>query len=297
MQQWHIHAVRVPLNEDCWLGINGVNPQYGGARYVAAIRNEVGLINAHGMIAVLDLHWSAPGAWAAIAQQPLPDRDHSPAFWGSVAATFLATPGVIFDIFNEPYVYDSFLADAGISPWGCWRNGCDLNQLISAYQLDHNGAKTAFATPYRWSTAGMQELIAAIRNVGAEQPIMASGLDWSNDLSGWLAHAPDDPLHQLIAGWHSYRGERCSDPACWQRTVAKVARSVPVVVGETGDAVCTPSDYLGDFLPWADAHGLSYLGWAWDTWQDCRDVLISSWTGSPTSNYGEVFLDHLRRLG
>src|SRR5262245_16166535 len=25
---WHVNAVRVPLNEDCWLGINGVNPSY-----------------------------------------------------------------------------------------------------------------------------------------------------------------------------------------------------------------------------------------------------------------------------
>ena len=25
MAAWHINAVRVPLNEDCWLGINGVS--------------------------------------------------------------------------------------------------------------------------------------------------------------------------------------------------------------------------------------------------------------------------------
>ena len=33
MKTWSINAVRVPLNEDCWLGINGVKPQYGGAAY------------------------------------------------------------------------------------------------------------------------------------------------------------------------------------------------------------------------------------------------------------------------
>src|SRR6202022_5119823 len=26
MANWHINAVRVPLNEDCWLNINGLNP-------------------------------------------------------------------------------------------------------------------------------------------------------------------------------------------------------------------------------------------------------------------------------
>src|ERR1051325_4101542 len=25
MVNWHINSVRIPLNEDCWLGINGVN--------------------------------------------------------------------------------------------------------------------------------------------------------------------------------------------------------------------------------------------------------------------------------
>jgi hypothetical protein len=30
MAAWHINAVRVPLNEDCWLGIDGISPQTGG---------------------------------------------------------------------------------------------------------------------------------------------------------------------------------------------------------------------------------------------------------------------------
>src|SRR5438445_9334993 len=42
---WHANAVRVPLNEDCWLGINGVNPAYGGANYIAAIKTEVAAIH------------------------------------------------------------------------------------------------------------------------------------------------------------------------------------------------------------------------------------------------------------
>ena len=33
----------------------------------------------------------------------MPDLDHSPAFWTSVAATFKSDPGVVFDVFNEPY--------------------------------------------------------------------------------------------------------------------------------------------------------------------------------------------------
>jgi len=32
---WHTNAVRIPLNEDCWLAINGVSASYGGANYRA----------------------------------------------------------------------------------------------------------------------------------------------------------------------------------------------------------------------------------------------------------------------
>ena len=28
--RWHVNIVRVLLNEDCWLGINGIKPQYAG---------------------------------------------------------------------------------------------------------------------------------------------------------------------------------------------------------------------------------------------------------------------------
>src|SRR5947208_2465706 len=33
IRSWGANAVRVPLNEACWLGINGVNPRWGGTNY------------------------------------------------------------------------------------------------------------------------------------------------------------------------------------------------------------------------------------------------------------------------
>jgi hypothetical protein len=46
---WHVNAVRVPLNEDYWLGINGVSSSYGGAAYQQAIVNYVNLLNQYGI--------------------------------------------------------------------------------------------------------------------------------------------------------------------------------------------------------------------------------------------------------
>ncbi len=77
------------------------------ARYVHA------LTAAH-LYVILDLHLAAPGRARATAQLPMPDADHAPAFWRSVARTFRGNGGLIFDLYNEPYGID----------WACWRNGC-----------------------------------------------------------------------------------------------------------------------------------------------------------------------------
>src|SRR5439155_20756503 len=57
MASWKINTVRVPMNEDCWLGINGADARYSGANYQNAIVNYVNLLHQYGLYAVLDLHW------------------------------------------------------------------------------------------------------------------------------------------------------------------------------------------------------------------------------------------------
>jgi hypothetical protein len=196
MKTWAINAVRVPLNEDCWLGINGVKPQYGGAAYRRFVEGYVARLNAAGLTAILDLHWSAPGTQRA---------------------------------------------------------------------------------------------------AGGKQPLMLGGIAWSNDLSGWVRWRPHDPLHQLIASFHLYNFTTCSTAACWNATVKPVAAVVPVVTGELGENDCA-SGFVDTYMPWADAAGISYLGWTWDTW-NCNSgpALISGYDGTPTP-FGAGFRAHLLSL-
>jgi hypothetical protein len=265
MASWRIDAVRVPLNEDCWLGINGVKRQYAGTAYRRAIEAYVARLHAAGIVAVLDLHWNAPGRRRATGQQPMPDADHSIAFWRSVAGAFKSDGDVLFDLYNEPH---------DIS-WRCWRDGC--------------------TTASGWRAAGMQQLLNAIRRAGATQPVMVAGLQWAGDLTGWLRHAPSDPLHQLVASAHTYNFSACNSAMCWNQTIAPVAKSVPVVAGEIGENDCA-SGFIETYMRWADRHGVSYLGWTWDTW-NCRSgpALISSYAGTPTA-YGAGFKRHLAAL-
>lgn len=264
MRSWRINAVRIPLNEDCWLGINGVPARFSGTRYRAAIRTFVARLHRAGLYVVLDLHWNAPGKERALGQQAMADLDHAPAFWSSVARVFRADPAVVFDLYNEP---------DGIS-WPCWRDGCVLAG--------------------GWRTAGMQILVNAIRASGARQPVIATGIGSGNDLSSWLRYKPYDPAHELVAGLHAYSFLRCITVGCWNKNVEPVARSVPVVATEFGEADCEAA-FINRFMDWADSAGVSYLGWSW-TPTGCRaPALISSWQGQPTA-YGEGLRTHLIKL-
>jgi endoglucanase len=100
MASWHV-IVRVPINEDCRLGINGINPRYAGAKWRQAIANYVQLLHRYGMYAEVSLIWAAPGAHRATYQAGSPD---APAVWASMAATFKNDPDVVLAPWGETIV-------------------------------------------------------------------------------------------------------------------------------------------------------------------------------------------------
>jgi endoglucanase len=272
MASWHINAVRVPLNEHCWLGINGVNPAYGGVHYQDAIAKYVRALNDANLIAILDLHWNAPGTILARSQRFMADADHAPTFWTSVATRFKDMPGVMFELYNEPN---------SIS-WDCWRSGCVTDG---------------------WRAVGMQALIDTVRATGAKQPLIATGLNHGNDLSGWLSAGLRDPFDQLVAGAHLYNTSEdgyCNNPDCWDQTFASVAGTVPVVTSELGEHD-RRSDFIVGYMQWADREwrakrSVSSIAWSWDAAQDeGAPSLIKAYDGTPT-NYGLGFRDYLARL-
>jgi len=271
IKTWHANAVRIPLNEDCWLGINGVKAEYGGASYRTAVRRFVELLNRQGLYVILDLHWSAPGSTPATGQNPMPDADHSPAFWRGVASVFASHPAVIFDVFNEPYPDNN---QSTAAAWSC---------------LLHGG--TCRGVPYR--VAGMQKLVSTVRTTGAKNVIMVGGVQYANAMDRWLRYRPKDPAHQLAASVHDYNFNACGSAACWQRHYAPVAARVPLIAGEIGESGGTGA-FVKGYMRWADQHAVSYLGWTWDVW-GCGQgpVLISSYSGTACPGYGAIYRAHL----
>ena len=239
----------------------------------------------------------------------MPD-DHSVAFWTSVASTFRDNLAVVFDAFNEPYSPEANGNSSLAVTWSCWlHGGCSVPVANQNGSIDDNDTYVA---------VGMQALVTAIRATGASQPILLGGLSYANDLSGWLAHEPTDPDHQLAASFHNYYGESCDTISCWNTTTASVAKQVPVVTGEfdqgydcanppTGPSSLTTFDQT--FMNWADANAVSYLAWGWwvlgNTSTNCSALsdatdnyaLISDYSGAAVSPDGLSLYLHLASLG
>jgi hypothetical protein len=268
LQSWAINIVRLPVNEDCWLGINGV--VVGGTAYQNAIVAYVNLLTAANIATIIDLQWNAPGTTLANAQVPMPDSDHAPAFWTSVANTFKSNSSVIFDLFNEPFP-DSNQDTA--AAWACLKNGGTCPGVS-------------------YSAAGMQTLVNAVRATGSTNIVMVAGVQYANVLDQWLANKPMDPTGNLVASWHSYATQQCNSQSCWDSMVKPVLQSVPLIAGEIGENDCADT-YVTPLMTYLDAKGGNYLGWAWDTY-GCSSFpsLISDYNGTPTA-FGLGFRNHL----
>jgi hypothetical protein len=189
-------------------------------------------------------------------------------------------------------------------------NGCN-----STFQTTINGSSASV----KYTTAGMQQLVTAVRAAGATQPLMLGGLktssdpctQWSNNVIGGtctqLAPMPTDPLNQLVISFHNYDFyNTCITATCWS-SIAQLANAanLPIVTGEFGEDDCT-DNYINTYMNWADQNNVSYLAWVWNinTATTCNPGLtdpgsslnlLENWSGTPSSVSPEAadFMAHL----
>ncbi len=314
-KSWGANAVRIPLNEACWNGgtyVNSSNTQINAdpdGIYKSTVDAAIAAANAAGLYVILDLHWAAPGNLAPTTQNAMADQPNSINFWTSVASRYKSNPAVIFELFNEP-----FLDVAGLTNLSGTNNA-------GYYLLNGGGAldKVLWAggpeTTYSWTTAGHQQMLDAVRAAGAPNVVLTSTMNWSTTMDQWLAYKPTDVApagytgtwtSQIGAVWHAYPNANdktqvsCigTPSSCSARMQAAVqgilAAGYPVVITEYGDYISsgTVSPFVSLLLPWADANGVSYLGWTWDAWQNPAFVLITDAAGDPTPGYGAYVKQH-----
>jgi endoglucanase len=280
MLSWGVNAVRIPLNEDCWLGLNGVEAAYAGASYQSAIETYVTTLLSNNIYPILDLHFTeGPGGTLATDQQPMPDAAHGADFWTSVATAFKAQDRVIFDLFNEPFP-DSNTDATGA--WQCW------------------GATTTSSCPgVAYPVVGMQGMLNAVRTAGATNFVMLGGIEYANDLSQWLTYEPTDPANNVGASWHVYTNSNYTSNHTLAADATPVLAKVPIVAGEIGDTD-TPAACNGTFIttvmdfldnPGTGIPPQSYLAWSWST--DNSPKLLSSYDPVTPTCDGPYYKTHI----
>jgi hypothetical protein len=296
MKSWKMNAVRVTVNDECWLGVNGLPAGGNAAGYRSAVLAYIRLLRKNGLYVMPVVEVFGPDAQKATQIDYMPDKSHMPAFWRSLASALRSDRGILFDPVTEVAMAD--WNDPHPDPagqWACWLRGCTIDSV-------YKGAP-------RFTAAGLQSLVSTIRSTGAKQPIVLGGIDYNADLSQLLKYLPSDPAHQLVASGHIYDFVQGKDvDAFFHDQLEPIARRMPVILGELGERRCDSGSaaYTRHVLTLLDAEKrkgnvMGVLEWAWnavqgpDSWHcptgqygEGGPLLIRSYDGTPTV-MGSVF--------
>jgi len=174
VHDWKMNVLRLPTS-------NWIYAKYP-ADYLNKLDQVVQQANAAGLYVVLDLHDTNQGGspYGKVATLP---KTEDVAYWKIIAAHYKNNPMVLFDMYNEPQYQN----------WDSWQ---------------HGGGTVGGAT-----VVGMQDLVDAVRSVGAKQIIVLEpgsagknvpGLDAAEE-GGWTtigSHIINDP--NIMYSLHVY---------------------------------------------------------------------------------------------
>ncbi len=264
---WHSNIVRLPLSQDRWMG--KATDQHGDAApYRKLVAAAVEACENNSSYAILDLHWSDAGVWGKqIGQHKMPDTN-SIAFWKEVAAAYKNRSSVIFDLYNEPHNVT----------WDVWKKGGEI---------DEKDEKTGEVT--RYTGVGMQALLDTVRATGAKNVVIAGGLDWAYDMSGFLQGntLQDASGNGVVYANHTYpfKGDAF---VTWQRKIRFAASQIPVIVSEFGPVPKkndpNRDEWIRQVLQELKDTDLDWT--AWDMHPGASPCLISGWDYKPTDFFG-----------
>jgi hypothetical protein len=253
MASWNANVVRVALNQDFWLADSTLY----APNYAETVDQVVAWAEAAGLDVILELHWSDRGtlgscvASAGKGCQQLMADSNSVRFWSELATRYGQDGRVAFELYNEPH---------DIS-WEVWLHGGTTGQ--------------------GWQAVGMQDLYDAVRATGANNLVIAGGLNWAYDLSGVPSNLIDG--YNVLYATHPYNNAPERLPANWERYWGFLAETQAVIATEFGDLdeLCS-GEFNQELIDFADSHHVSWTAWAWFP-SGCKfPSIIADWAGTPT---------------
>ncbi len=277
IKDWHANVIRLPLSQDRWFG-KAPEQKDEGKAYRALVRQVVDLCAGQGCYVILDLHWSDAGEWGKnIGQRVMPDQN-SLAFWKDLAAAYKNHPAVLFDLYNEPHDVS----------WDVW---------LAGGKVTERNRRTG--TELTFEAVGMQPLLDAVRATGANNVIIAGGLNWAYDMSGFLKgkQLSDPNGNGVIYANHTYpiKGDTVEQ---WVTKMEVVTKKIPIIVSEFGteekgaaSAGPRAAQWVRDVLRALHDHDWDWT--AWDLHPRAGPRLIADWKYTPTPVFGVPVKDAL----
>ena len=246
VHDWHMNALRLPISNWLWAKYT--------SDYMSKLDQVVQEANAAGLFVVFDLHDTVQSGSPYGTAATLPKTEDIP-FWKAIASHYKDNPMVMFDVFNEPKYQN----------WDQWL---------------HGGGTVNGAT-----VVGTQDLVDAIRSVGARQVIVVEpgsagkgvvGVDAAEE-SGWTTignHIINDP--NIMYSLHVY--DHVVDPPQVQDVKwGPILHHYPIYYGEWAflpnaniPAHCKsiPHDQapqiVQNFLNYMASRGANWTAWQFD---------------------------------
>src|SRR5262249_22946775 len=156
IRDWHVNHIRLPLAQDRWFG-KAPEQKDDGKAYRALVGQVVDTCAAQGCYVILDMQWSDAREWGQeIRQHVMPDQS-SVAFTPALAPNYNNHPAVILDPSNETHDVSRYI----------WHDGGRVTE-----KNRRKGTEKTF------EAVGMQTLLDTVRAPGAENVVIAGGLDW-----------------------------------------------------------------------------------------------------------------------
>jgi TolB protein len=268
IQDWHVNIIRLPLAQDRWFG-KAPEQKDDGKAYRDLVKQVVDLCADQGCYIMLDLHWSDANEWGKqIGQHVMPDAN-SVLFWKDCARVYRNNPAVLFDLYNEPHDVS----------WDVWLNGGEVTERDRRQ-----------GTSRTYTAVGMQAMLDAVRGTGAKNVVVAGGLDWSYDMSGFLngKQLSDPRGNGVIYANHNYpfKGDTFEK---WLAKMEAATRQIPVIVSEFGAGGGRQGGQNGEVWIRRVLQALHDHNWDWTAWDlhpAAGPTLISDWNYTPTPNFG-----------
>ncbi|MDQ6659697.1 MAG: glycoside hydrolase family 5 protein [Chloroflexota bacterium] len=261
---WGGNVVRLPLSENFWL-YGHPSDNCSSQQYRSFVKQTIDTLTTLNLNVIINLEWTNAGGQAVGSgtQLAMPDAD-SILFWTQVASIYANSPNVLFEIFNEPHIYN----------WNCWVNGCPI--------MNDQGTDRQ---RYSYQGIGMQKLVDTVRSTGANNIILVGGLSWGYDLKQL------DTYHlngtNLVYDTHPYNYSG-KQPFNWEADFGSISDRYALFSAEFGSYKCE-AGYVSQLIDYLDAHNISWVGWAWvlsDHNPCIYPVVIKDYNGTPLDSMG-----------